>query len=399
MERRAAMTLVVALIVSASPGLAREPRRDPSSGQIRLKYIGDCLAAQTPTRGMELDPLISLGLVPASTQEWAVSEVQIIRYMRLYMPRTLDHLLDTTDVVMLSNAATYYFRPEWIEWLATGTEGGVGLQMIGGYCSFGGYGYPDWGPTAVGDKLPVETIVANAKRDFPFRLGPVVDNDPLLSTFDWQKGPMFFGVNNVKMRQGARLLATTEPGGLPLLAYQDVEKGSVLAFMSSWGLPWGDEFVRWEYFIDFSADMVYYSAGLEIPDPVIVHQIRILFERHELDRRIVRSLLDFVDKMGGRASKVHESLAEIDLRRTRAEELYKEQDYPECREEISSLVDDMAGLNRAAIKAKDAAFLWIYLTEWSAVTATGIISGYFLYVVMVRRRLLKEVASTTSSIR
>jgi hypothetical protein len=395
LDGRVATALVVALVVSAAPGLAREPRR-ASTGRIRLKYIGDCLAIQTPTRGIELDPLVSLELVPASDQEWAVDQNQISRYMRLYMPRSLDHLLDTTDVVMLSNTPTYYFRANWIRWLASGVEEGIGLQMVGGYCSFGGYGYPDWGPTSVGAILPVETILG-AKKDFAFRLGPIAVDDPLMSAFDWQRGPLFFAVNYVNARQGARLLATTHPEDLPLLAYQDVEKGSSLAFTSTWGLPWGDEFVRWEYFIDFSADMVYYSAGLEIPDPVIVHQIRTLFEKYDLNRMLIRSLLDFVDSMGGRASKVHATLAEIDLRKTQAEELYREQDYPGSRDEVSAVVDAMVGLSEVALKAKDAAFLWIYLTEWSVVTATGVIAGYFIYVVMIRRRLHKEVATTTWS--
>ncbi len=397
MDARAAAAVVFALIICPAAGLAREPRTDPSSGRIRLKYIGDCLAIQTPTRGIELDPLISLGLVPASIQEWAVDENQIGRYMRLYMPRTLGHLLDTTDVVMLSNTPTHYFRSEWIQWMASATEEGVGLQMIGGYCSFGGYGNPDWGPTAVGGMLPVETIPALAKRDFAFHLRPVAESDPLLSAFDWERAPLFYAVNNVKMREGGKLLASTQPEGMPLLAYQDVGKGSTLAFMSTWGLPWGNDLVRWEYFIDFSADMVYYSAGLEIPDPAIVHQIRTLFEKYELSSMMVRSLLDFVDRLGGRASRVHDSLASLDVRRARAEEQYREQDYPGCAEELLSLVEEMEPLNLAAIKAKDAAFLWIYAIEWLSVTSTASLSGWVLWALMMRRARYRAVATTRSS--
>ena len=385
------------LVIWCAPGLAREPRRDASSGRIRLRYIGDCLAVQTPTRGIEVDPLISLALVPASIQEWAVDENQIGRYMRLYMPRTLAYLLDTTDVIMLSNTPTPYFRSEWIEWMATATEQGISLQMVGGYCSFGGYGNPDWGPTAVGEILPVETIPAMAKRDFAFHLRPIAEGDPLLSAFDWQKGPLFYAINNVKMRQGGKLLADTEPEGMPLLAYQDVGGGSVLAFMSTWGLPWGDDFVRWEYFIDFSADMVYYSAGLEIPDPGIVHGIRTLFEKYELNSMLVRSLLDFVDRVGGRAPKVQYSLAELDLRRTGAEEMYREQEYPGCADELSSLVEEMELLNGAALRAKDAALLWIYAIEWLAVTSTACIAGWLLWAFMIRRVLYREVATTRHS--
>lgn len=381
------------LLILISPAIeGREERRDPGSGRIRLKYIGDCLAVQTPTRGMELDPLISLSLVPSSIQEWAVDVNQIKRYMRLYMPRTLEHLMSTTDVIMLSNTAADYFRDEWIHWMADSAQGGLGLSMVGGYCSFGGYGYPDWGPTAVGAILPVETITGG-KRDFAFRLSPVEEID-LLSIFDWERGPFFFAINQVKVRPGARPLATTDPEDRPLMAYQEVGAGSVLAFMTTWGLPWGDEFVRWEYFVDFSADMVYHCAGLEIPDPVIVHEIRILFDEFQLAEGLVRSILEFVGSLGGQVDRVQTSLDDLVLARGDAERLYIEQDYQGCLEAISGLVEEMSTLDEAAMKAKDAAFLWIYLTEWSAVTATVTISGYLLFVVMMRRKFYREVSST-----
>ncbi len=313
--------------------------------------------------------------------------------MRIYMPRTLDDLLANTDVVMLSNTAADYFRPDWIRWIARATEEGLGLTMVGGYCSFGGYGYPDWGPSQVGLILPVDTVV-NGKRDYAFRLSPVDEDDPLLSVFDWRREPVFFAINMVAMKPGGRLLATTEPEGRPLLAYQEVERGSALAFMSTWGLPWGDEFIRWEYFIDFSADMVYYSAGLEIPDPVIVHEIRLLFDEYELAEDMVRSLLEFVEMLGGKATRVRSSYDELLRRRADNEKHYIEQDYLACQQEMSSLVEEMATLDEAALRAKDAAFLWIYVTEWSAVTATTILSSYLLYVIMIRRRFYKEVASS-----
>ncbi|MBU7004166.1 MAG: hypothetical protein HXS50_01270, partial [Theionarchaea archaeon] len=384
--------LCILLLTPAVLG-TREPRTDPQSQRIRLKYIGDCLAIQTPTRGMELDPLISLRLVPSSEQEWAVDYQEIKRYMRMYMPRTLEDHLENTDVVMLSNTAANYFRPDWIGWLADGVGEGQGMIMVGGYCSFGGYNYPDWGPNQIGTILPVETIIAG-KKDFPFKLSPVDEDNPLLSVFDWERGPHFFALNTVELKQGASVLARSDPEDRLLMVYWDIGDGSVLAFMSTWGLPWGDELVRWEYFVDFSADMVYYSAGIGIPDPVIVHQIRVLFEEFHLAKGLVSSILEFVEMLGGRTTGVRDDFEAIVQRRSEAETHYVEQDYASCQQQMSVLVDEMNSLNEAAIRAKDAAFFWIYLTEWSAVTGTLMFSGYILYAVMFRRRLYREVSST-----
>jgi len=79
------------------------------------------------------------------------------------------------------------------------------------------------------------------------------------------------------------------------------------------------------------------------------------------------------------------------------EEQYREQDYPGCAEELLSLVEEMEPLNLAAIKAKDAAFLWIYAIEWLSVTSTASLSGWVLWALMMRRARYRAVATTRSS--
>jgi predicted DNA-binding protein len=383
---------------------AGEPRRDPETQRIRLKYIGDCLAVQTPRIAYQTDPLIAPTLVPSSIQEWAVDLTEIKRYMRLYMPRSSSHLVGGTDVVMLSNSAADYFQPSWLTWIADGTEDpGLGLVMVGGLSSFGGFNgyvvYPDWGQTQVGRILPVEmvTVEGDGHKDFTFRLVPSAQDEPLVTSFDWDRGPLFFSLNTVSARPGARVIATSRPEELVLLAYQDVGKGSSLAFTTTWGNPWGNEFFRWEFFPDFCADLVYHSAGIEIPNPVVVHEIRILFEEHYLAQDVVRSIVDFADRMGGRTTRVQKLLDDLDSSRGRVDGLYIEQAYEACIGEMEALLLDLDGVAEEAIQAKNAAFLWIYVIEWSGVTATLFLSGYFLYAVMIRRRLYKQVGMTQAT--
>jgi len=392
----------VLLVLASEPCIQREERRDPISRRIRLKYIGDCLAFQTPTLAFQVDPLLSLQLVPSSIQELAVDLSEIRRYMRLYMPRNLRNLVDTTDVVMLSNSAADYFTADWLRWISRGTESsGLGLIMIGGLSSFGGFDgyvvYPDWGRTEVGDLLPVETVRIgglDGHIDFAFKLAPRRAEDPLISAFDWTRGPNFFAINVVSARTGSDLLAVSDPQGHPLIAYWEVGEGSALAFTSTWGNPWGNDFFRWEYFGDFSADLVYYSAGLEIPDPEVVHRIRLILEDFEISRGIVRSVIDFVDRLGGGTGRVQGLYDDLLLRKTEAEEAYIDQEYVSCLDQMNVLLDEMKGVSDAAIRAKDAAFVWIYLIEWCAVTGAVFLSGYFLYYAMVRRGLYRRVRST-----
>ncbi len=399
---RALLIGVFLLFLACHSCSSREERRDPESNRMRLKYIGDCLAVQTPTMAFEVDPLISLKLVPSSIQELAVDLSGIRRYMRLYMPRNLRNLVDTTDVVMLSNSAADYFTGDWLKWISEGTEDhGLGLTMIGGLSSFGGFDgyivYPDWGQTSVGALLPVETMRIgglDGHLEFTFKLDPRMEDDPLISAFEWKKGPPFNAINLVSDKPGSDLLAVSEPLGHPLIVYWEAGRGSALAFTSTWGSPWGNDFVRWEYFGDFSADLAYYSAGLEIPDPVVVHQIRLLFEDFELSREIVRCVMDFVEKLGGGTAGVQRLFDDLLLRKREAEETYIEQDYPACVSQMEVLLDEMEEVSEAALRAKDSAFVWIYTIEWLTVTAAIFLPGYFLYYVMIGRRLYKGVRST-----
>jgi len=47
-----------------------------------------------------------------------------------------------------------------------------------------------------------------------------------------------------------------------------------------------------------------------------------------------------------------------------------------------------------AIDLKNMALLWVYVIEWSIVTATALIAGFVLWSLMVRRKLYQEVGAT-----
>ena len=77
--------------------------------------------------------------------------------------------------------------------------------------------------------------------------------------------------------------------------------------------------------------------------------------------------------------------------------VYIQQDYEsvigvikEARERLDEAVD-------LAMRLKDRALLWIYITEASAVMATSLICGVILWTLMVKRRLYREVSTTRST--
>jgi hypothetical protein len=101
-----------------------------------------------------------------------------------------------------------------------------------------------------------------------------------------------------------------------------------------------------------------------------------------------------VEKLGGGTAGVQELFDGLLLRKREAEETYIEQDYPACVSQMEAVLEEMGVVSEAALRAKDSAFIWIYAIEWLTVTATVFLSGYFLYYVMIGRRLYRGVRST-----
>jgi len=61
---------------------------------------------------------------------------------------------------------------------------------------------------------------------------------------------------------------------------------------------------------------------------------------------------------------------------------------------LEAALGDLGRATAKAMKLKDQAMLWIYLIEWSVVTATLTIGGFVLWSLMVRGRLYREVGGT-----
>jgi hypothetical protein len=49
---------------------------------------------------------------------------------------------------------------------------------------------------------------------------------------------------------------------------------------------------------------------------------------------------------------------------------------------------------KLALEARDAALFWIFVTEWLVVSGTGLICGFAIWTLMVRRRMYREVGIT-----
>lgn len=86
--------------------------------------------------------------------------------------------------------------------------------------------------------------------------------------------------------------------------------------------------------------------------------------------------------------------ASADEQLSEARWLFIRKDLDACAGLMDRAFATLAEAEALAIKAKDAAFLWIYIIEWLAVTCTFMIAGAIVWELMVRRAVLREAATT-----
>jgi hypothetical protein len=154
-------------------------------------------------------------------------------------------------------------------------------------------------------------------------------------------------------------------------------------------------FLRWGHYGDYALNIALYSTGGKIPDdPQVVYEARRLMEDYRNQQQTLNSVIEFVEKFGANMGPAEKILADAQKIRKMGDESYLE---GEAGEAVSYLKDALAVLIEASDRAyeiKDEALLWVYLTEWLVVASTGMICGFVLWTIMVRRRLYREVGET-----
>ncbi len=393
-----ASTALVLISLSTSAS-AEGPSRSP---RVRVLYTGDPISMHyvTPYTFMRVEPLVEVTPVIASSivasYAFGLQGPDMIRKsIRLYMPRTYKSLVDSYDVIILSDSSVAVFTPKQIHWFAQSVrEDGLGLVMAGGVES---YQLGAWDQTEVAKILPVDCLPDSTGPGF----AQILDvEDEFLNSIPWEglKEIGFGGSNKARRREWAKELAVLKVsagGENPMMVVGDIGKGRTFAFTPDWTWGWGGSFSRWEYYGDFCNNLMLYVSRREVPqDIVLLHRARKALMNLDISRAMLISLIDFVEKFGARPTKLDEMMGEIDSMRKQAEERYLEQDFSSALNIVLQALKRTKDLEREAVKAKETALFWIYVSEWLVVSATLLISGFVIWSLMIRRRLYREVGST-----
>jgi uncharacterized membrane protein len=155
------------------------------------------------------------------------------------------------DVVICSDITRYAFSEEQLQWTVDlVAERGGGFVMIGGMTSFGA-GY--WDQTIWEKLLPVDmdprqrgTLggmtflphVPAAARSHPIFQNMLAPGEELAAVME--RHPPFYGTNLVgRAKPAATILATMDPGEMPIWVVQPFGKGRTMAFTPDCTYQWG----------------------------------------------------------------------------------------------------------------------------------------------------------------
>ena len=105
-------------------------------------------------------------------------------------------------------------------------------------------------------------------------------------------------------------------------------------------------------------------------------------------------MIEFIDSFGANLRPFEIQMAEMRNLQTEAEAAYIKGDLVEAQRLLRQADEQMRQLSNEMMRAKNRAMMWIFVIEWLTVTATGMICGFLLWTLMVRRRLYREVDAT-----
>lgn len=394
------VALLFIIFVLSGSAFAKELKRDPDTGVIRVIYIGMPSAA-SPYQVFKYDPLLST--LPIQGNMYGIASENVKRSMRIYMPRTKGHLVEDFDIIGLDDTTYDAFPLQTIQWMVDGCrDDALGLFMAGGFESFGGGGgYSSWENTVIREVFPV---VSTGEYGPDGRVDVVEWDDELVKSVPWDRfneHNIFGGYNVVLTKEGANEIARITrqtASGLtdPAWVWWDIGKGRF--FASAPGFRGGSAnkgFIRWKHYPDFVTNMVYFLAGLTPPsDATLLHTTRATFGDIQDRRQTIAGVVDFISRFGADSRRVDEKLKEAEDLRKAAREKFVDLELEESKQIADQVMEVLQEAYDLAFEARDTALFWIFMTEWLVVSGTGLVVGAVLWTLMVKRRLYREVQIT-----
>ncbi len=371
-------------------------------GRTRALVLGDVIEQGGNLNSFTVirnDPAIHTTMVP-TRPDYIGGYENARRNLRMYMPRTYEILIDNYDVIISSDADKRVFASDWIHWISDSVvKDGFGILWLG---SIMHEIFVGWEGTTVAKILPATQAPGQYTCADVFWLRIEDTSEPLMKALPWENAPALANVNAQVPRAESKLWASVKGvfENHPLITYWEIGSGAALNFASKFPngvMPWAK---NWDLFPQAMMYLVYRTADRPIPeDPYLFERVTNAFILFHSENSLLQSIFAWVEKFGGNPSKLRERLRALEDLRLNAEEAYRKGEFENAMTILRQGQKDQEGLRAEAIKAKDSALFWIYVTEWCALLGTLMISSYVLWSLMVKRSLYREAGVSRLNLR
>jgi len=367
-----------------------------TDGKKKVLWVGEVVANNHMFIDMlGTDPRFQLvGTVPCTILVLGYDEA--VRFARAYLPRRYSDLVSGTDVMIFHDFSPKVLTDTYLEWFRKGVYEGIGLLLVEFAQRVSMCGMEYWQETTLYDAFPAELYPNCIEAIKGRQRYEIVTHGPLVDFPDMEKIIINWGHHgDLIPKEGTTIWAVWSGRKTPAFVTRAYGNGMVLHYDHGWDtMP--DEVKRfWRYLPDYVFNHLCFATGLPFPDDLeLVHEARALFAALDEQVRVAISVIEFVDRFGANLRPFEVKLGETRGRRLLAEEAFVDGDMAKATEILADANDDMRQLSNDMMRAKNRALLWVFVIEWLSVTATGMVCGFILWTVMIRRRLYREVAVT-----
>ncbi len=336
------------------------------------------------------DPLFTYSLYPLPP---FISMAEKSKLDRIYFPRKRELLVDNYDLMVFHDIRTG-FTPRQIQDLDYAFRE-AGMTAMCGLCL--GWDYA-WEPTILSELLPITEHGSVS----PYFRGYTVkfrrDRPPVFLDF------LDMGIENVvgtqfcdmKADQAATVWGDIEPWGIPwMVSWRPggTDAGMQWVVSHTFGGWWDENENPYSY--DVCTNMIFYSLGRDLVENIPGRRrARGMFADIQTQKSIIVSMMEWAADFGADTTSLSDSLENIEGEMEVAVEDYKKQDYASAISFLKTMSQRVKNISSRAVELKDGALLWVYISEWLAVSSAALISGLAVWTLMVRRRLYKATPTT-----
>lgn len=396
-ERSLAFVSLILALSLISPSHA--PRTDPQTGRVRILFLGEVAGDNALFLGwIATDPQFVLTRVPLSIEH--ISMAEALRFARIYLPRSQEDLATRYDVTVFEDFTPVVIPTHVFDWIQSSISEGMGIALIELVNWVGiGNDIDKWIALDFYRVFPAEVVLNDVGAQFGRTYYKVLNHNGPLDLPGVESVPLNRGHHGDMIpRPGSTTEAIWSGRQTPCMVTSTYGDGHALHLGHGWDNIPDEPRYHYAYMIDYIFNQLFYIADLPYPEDLpLVHRIRTMFVSFEDRRKGTMGVVDFVERFGANAVEALQLLDSTEVGHQRANSMYLSGRYEEASDALDGLLDQFTKIDQELMRAKDRALLWVYTIEWVSVLAVTMVCGSVLWILMVRRRLYREVYVTRAS--